>query len=54
MLLALILMVTVYDVLKDKHPPGRAADPALVLDVSEPYHMILPFIRFFLMVLMLH
>ena len=26
---------TVYDVLKDKHPLGRAADPALVLDVNE-------------------
>ena len=35
---------TVYDVLKDKHPPGRAADPALVLDVSEPsviFHPVL-------------
>ena len=26
---------TVYDVLKDKHPPARVADPALVLDVSD-------------------
>ena len=26
---------TVYDVLKDKHPSGCAADPTLVLDVSE-------------------
>ena len=35
---------TVYDVLKDKHPSGRAADPALVLDVSEPsvtFHLVL-------------
>ena len=26
---------TVYDVLKDKYPPGCVADPTLVLDVSE-------------------
>ena len=35
---------TVYDVLKDKHPSGCAADPALVLDVSEPsvtFHPVL-------------
>ena len=35
---------TVYDVLKDKHPSGRAADPALVLDVSESsstFHLVL-------------
>ena len=35
---------TVYDVLKGKHPSGCAADPALVLDVSEPsvtFHLVL-------------
>ena len=33
-----------YDVLKDKHPSGRAADPTLVLYVSEPsvtFHPVL-------------
>ena len=35
---------TVYDVLKDKHPSGHAADPALVLGVIEPsvtFHSVL-------------
>ena len=27
--------MTVYDALKDKHPSGRAADPALILEASE-------------------
>ena len=27
--------VPVYDVLRDKHPPGCVADPALVLDVGK-------------------
>ena len=38
MLLALILMANLRlynDVLKDKHPPGHVADPAVVLDVDE-------------------
>ena len=45
------LSKTVYDGLKDKHPPGRVADPAVVLDVDKSsvnFHPVL------LMVLMLH
>lgn len=41
---------TLYDVLKEKHPPGFVIDPALVLDVGESsvnFHLVL------MMVLML-
>ena len=33
---------TVYDTLKDKHPSGRAADPALILEASESLNTLHP------------
>ena len=35
-------MMDAYDVLKDKHPSGRAADPALVLEASESLNTFHP------------
>ena len=33
---------TIYDALKDKHPSGRAADPALILEASESLNTFNP------------